>query len=458
MTFKKAEFGNATKDTLPLFVDLYELTMAQCHLESDHNVVGTFDLSFRELPANRGYIVAAGLEQIIAYIESIHFNENSIEFLEEIGFGENLCTYLSNFKFTGDIRAVPEGTIVFQNEPIIEITAPIVEAQILETIMINQVGFQSLVATKAARIYDVINRNGNGQSLIEFGARRAHGVDAGMKAARASYVGGFDGTSNVSAGYVYGIPVIGTMAHSWIQSHETEEDAFESFVEVYGKESILLIDTYDTIESAKKVKKIVRGGEVVIKGVRLDSGDLVSLSKEVKSIIEDIDIYVTSGLDEYAVEHFLKNGGIASGFGIGGNLVTSCDTPVAEIVYKLVEIEQEGNNKPSMKLSEGKMTYPGKKCIKRIIEDGQFKYDILALEMEEMEGEDQMVEVYRDGELEYDLPDLKTIRDRMINSMNSLNESHREIKNPARYEVEISKKLLKLVEEFDDQMRASGDK
>ena len=458
MTFKEAEFGNATKDTLPLFVDLYELTMAQCHLENDHNVVGTFDLSFSELPADRGYIIAAGLEQIIAYIESIHFNENSIEFLKGIGFGENLCTYLSNFKFTGDIRAVPEGTIVFQNEPIVEITAPIVEAQILETIMINQIGFQSLVATKAARIHDVINRNGNGQSLIEFGTRRAHGVDAGMKAARASYIGGFDGTSNVSAGYVYGIPVMGTMAHSWIQSHETEEDAFESFIEIYGEESILLIDTYDTIESAKKVKKIVQETGVKIKGVRLDSGDLVSLSKKVKSIIEDIDIYVTSGLDEYAVEHFLKSGGISSGFGIGGKLVTSCDTPVAEIVYKLVEIEQEGNNKPSMKLSEGKMTYPGRKCIKRIIKNGQFKYDILALEMEDIEGENQMIEVYSGGELVYDLPSLKTIRERTADSIHSLNECHRKIKNPEMYEVEVSKKLLELIEEFDEHVESLGNK
>ncbi len=445
MKSEKRKIGEITKEEVSLFADSYELTMAQAHLERDHNIISSFDLSFRDIPSNRGYMLAAGLEDVVKCIESITFEEEAISFLREIGFKQDLCDYLSDFSFTGDLRAVPEGSVVFQSEPIIEITAPIVEAQILETMLINQIGFQSLVATKAARVYDVVQKYGQNQSLIEFGARRAHGIEAGIKASRAAYIGGFEGTSNLAAGAIYGIPVMGTMAHSWMQSYDTEEEAFESFIETYGEDSILLIDTYDTIIGAKKVKSIVQTKGVKIKGVRLDSGDLVSLSKKVKGIIEDLGIYITSGLDEYKIDLFLKEGGVATGFGVGGNLVTSQDSPVAEIVYKLVQTERDGERTPCMKLSEGKQTYPGEKSIRRVIKNGKYQRDILALRGESVDGEEQLVDVYINGELVYDLPELEVIRRRAKDSISALPESCKKIEGQERYRVEISKGIDALI-------------
>ena len=445
MTLGNKKFGDLTKAEMPLFIDLYELTMAQGHIERGHNVIASFDLNFRDMPDILGYILVAGLEDVVEYIESISFEEEALEFLREMGFKESLCEYLADFKFTGDMRAVPEGTVVFQNEPIIEITAPIVEAQILETVLINQMGFQSLIATKAARIYDTVQKYGQEQSLIEFGARRAHGVEAGIKASRAAYIGGFEGTSNLAAGIMYGIPVMGTMAHSWIQSYGTEREAFESFIETYGEASILLIDTYDTVEGAKKAKEIAQTKGIEIKGVRLDSGDLVSLSKQVKAIVGGLGIYITSGLDEYKIGRFLQEGGIATGFGVGSNLVTSQDIPVAEIVYKLVQIEENGKKIPSMKFSDGKRTYPGEKSIKRLVKNGEYQKDILALKGEELEGEEQLIDIYSNGKLVYELPRLETIQKKSIESISSLPESCRGIETHEPYEVEISKGINSLI-------------
>ena len=446
MTSEKKKFGELTKAEMPLFIDLYELTMAQGHLERGHNISSSFDLSFREMPEDRGYIIVAGLEDVVEYVESISFEEEALVFLQEMGFKESLCEYLADFRFTGDMRAVPEGSVVFQHEPIIEITAPIVEAQILETVLINQIGFQSLIATKAARIYDTVQEYGQGQSLIEFGARRAHGVEAGIKASRAAYIGGFEGTSNLAAGVMYGIPVMGTMAHSWMQSYKTEEEAFESFIETYGEESILLIDTYDTIVGAERVNAIVQSKGINIKGVRLDSGDLVSLSKRVKGITGDLGIYITSGLDEYKIDQFLQEGGIVTGFGVGGNLETSREIPVAEIVYKLVQTEENGKKTPSMKFSDGKRTYPGEKSILRIIKNGKYQRDILALRGEKLEGEEQLVDIYDNGKLVYELPKLKAIQENTIESIFSLPKSCKKIKNHDPYRVEISGGINALIE------------
>ncbi|HKJ59141.1 MAG TPA: nicotinate phosphoribosyltransferase, partial [Halobacteriales archaeon] len=417
-------FGYVTPENLALFTDRYELTMMQGYVETGHEPAATFSLFFRKLPPDRGYLVAAGLEQIIACVEDLTFGDRAIAHLEAQGFHEGFLDRLADFEFSGDLRAVPEGTPVFPNEPLVEVTAPIFEAQLLETLFINQVGFPSLVATKAARMRDVIDRAGDGQSLVDFGSRRAHGTDAGMKAARAAYVGGFDGTSNEAAAEAFGVPAYGTMAHSWIQSFPTEREAFEAFVDVYGEESILLVDTYDTREGTELAMDVAEERGVDVAGVRLDSGDLVELSKEASAILEAASIgadgaadggpgvFVSSGVDEYFLAEFLAAGGVATGFGPGTSLTTSDDAPKLDAVYKLVAVQQDGALAPSMKLSAGKVTYPGEKSVRRIEEGGEYVRDVLGRRREGGPGRELLVDVYRDGDLVYDLPSLDEVRDR----------------------------------------------
>jgi len=252
-------FGFVSSENVPLFTDLYELRMIQGYANRDHNPRATFSLFVRDLPTNRGYMVAAGLEQAIHYLESLSFDDRALEYLSEQEFDDAFLERLADFEFTGEVRGLPEGTLVFANEPLLEVTAPILQAQLLETVLINQIGYQSLIATKASRMRDVIDRTGNDQRLVDFGSRRAHGTDAGMKAARAAYIGGFNATSNVAAGEAFGIPVSGTMAHSWVQSFDRERDAFEAFVGEYGDDSVLLIDTYDTVRGAEIAKEVAEG-------------------------------------------------------------------------------------------------------------------------------------------------------------------------------------------------------
>lgn len=435
------DFGYVTPENLTLFTDLYELTMMQGYYRQDHNPVATFDLFFRHLPPNRGYMIAAGLEQALHYVESLSFGDRAISYLADQGFDDEFLSHLESMTFTGDVRAVPEGTPVFPDEPLLEVTAPILQAQLFETIVINQVGFQSLVATKAARMRDTVERYGDGQSLVDFGSRRAHGSDAGMKAARAAYVGGFDGTSNVAAGEAFDVPVYGTMAHSWVQSFETERAAFETFVDEYGDEAILLVDTYDTVAGAETARAVAEEKGVDLAGVRLDSGDLTALSKEVDEVLGDTDLFISSGVDEYFVREFLTDGGVAAGFGPGTALVTSTDAPKVEGVYKLVAVEREGELRPSMKLSTGKVTYPSAKRVYRVERDGEYVHDTLALRDEDCEGEEQLVTVVEDGDAVYDVPDLSTIRDAAASNRRTVPRECRRLEDPAPYDVRISSGL-----------------
>ena len=423
-----------------LFADLYELTMMQGYFLKDHNPEAVFDLYFRSLPENRGYLVAAGLEQVIEYIEDLSFSDEDLDYLEEQGFHEEFLEYLEDFEFTGDIRAVPEGNLVFPDEPIIEVRAPLIQAQLLETFLINQVSFQTLVATKAARTKDIIRRLGSGQSLIDFGSRRAHGTDAGMKAARAAYIGGFQGTSNVKAAKKFGIPAYGTMAHSWVQSFEDEREAFEEYLDIYGESSILLVDTYDTLQGSEIAREVCDQKDLDIRGVRLDSGDLVELSKKVDEKY-GFNIFVSSGLDEYRIMRFLRDGGVARGFGVGTRLVTSSDTPDSDCVYKLVEIETNGSLRPETKLSKGKTTLPGIKTVRRITENGEFKKDILDLRGHSEEGKELLVDIYEDGELVYEIPDLDVVRERCANSVEKMPIGSRMVIDPDEYSVEIGEEL-----------------
>jgi nicotinate phosphoribosyltransferase len=437
-----------------LYTDLYELTMMQGYLETGHNPTAAFSLFFRTLPSDRGYVVAAGLEQAVRYLETLSFDDDALAFLETLGFSGEFLTYLEEFEFTGSVRALPEGTVAFPNEPLLEVTAPILEAQLFETFLINQIGFQSLVATKAARMRDAVATFGDDQSLVDFGSRRAHGTDAGLKAARAAYVGGFDGTSNVAAGRAFDIPAFGTMAHSWVQSFPTERASFEAFLDVYGEESILLVDTYDTINGARTAMDVLEARGVEVRGVRLDSGDLVELSRDVAEIVGDVGIFVTSGVDEYEIEKFLTRGGVATGFGPGTALVTSSDAPSLDAVYKLVAVERGGELRPSMKLSTGKVTYPGQKSVRRVEGDGRFQRDVLALRGEDAPGTEQLVEVFEDGSLVYSLPTLAESRTRTRSQVRRLPRECRALRAPGEYPVEISDGLRSTTDSVRDDLVA----
>ncbi|MFB6353103.1 MAG: nicotinate phosphoribosyltransferase [Halobacteriales archaeon] len=449
---RSAEFGFVTPQNLGLFTDLYELTMAQGYLAADHTPRATFDLFVRDLPPNRGYLVAAGLEQVVAYLETVEFGDAALDYLRTEGFAEPFLDWLADFEFTGEVRAVPEGTVVFPDEPLVEVTAPIPQAQLFETLFINQVAYQSLVATKAARMCDVVRRVGDGQSVVDFGARRAHGADAGVKLGRAAYLGGCDGTSSTAAGQLFGVPVYGTMAHSWIQSFPTERAAFETFVEQYGEDSILLVDTYDTLAGTELAREVADDLGVDIAGVRLDSGDLVELSKGADERLPDgIGVFVSSGMDEYAIKRFLEAGGVATGFGPGTALATSADAPKLELVYKLVAVADDGELEPTMKLSAGKQTYPGEKSVRRVEGADGFERDVL--DVRGADG-DLLVDVYRDGELVYDLPDLEAVRERAAEQVRQLPVAVREIRDPAAYPVEVGDGLERTTRETREALAA----
>jgi nicotinate phosphoribosyltransferase len=430
-----------TPDDRALFTDLYELTMTEAHLAAGHDPRVTFDLHFRTLPSNRGYVVAAGLEQVVEYVESLSFDDETLAYLDERGFSAALRDHLAAFSFSGEIRAPPEGTVVFPNEPLLEVTAPVTEAQLFETYAINQIGYQSLVATKAARMRDAVATGGDGQTLVDFGSRRAHGTDAGLKAARAAYVGGFDGTSNVAAGRAYDLPTFGTMAHSWVQSFESERAAFAAFVDVYGDESVLLVDTYDTLGGVRTAREVAAARGVDLAGVRLDSGDLVALSKDVDRLLDGAEVFVSSGIDEYAIAEFLAEGGVATGFGPGTALVTSSDAPTLDAVYKLVAVERGGALRPSTKLSPGKPVYPGQKSVRRVERDGEFRRDVLARRDESGPGAELLVPVVEDGRRVRDPPSLAAVRDRAREQVASLPADVRALRDPGPYPVTVSADL-----------------
>lgn len=439
-------FGYVTPENLALFTDRYELTMLQGYWAEDHNPDAVFDLFFRSLPPGRGYLVAAGLEQVMHYLDRLEFTDRCLAVLQEEGFADGFLDWLDSFAFTGAVRAVPEGTPVFPDEPVIEVEAPIMQAQLLETMVINQVTFQTSVATKAARMRDVVEQRGGDAPLVDFGSRRAHGTDAGMKAARASFLAGFAGTSNVAAGDAFDIPTFGTMAHSWVQSFATEQEAFEAYVDAYGEDSILLIDTYDTLQGAR-IAKQVAGERGPIRGVRIDSGDLPALAQRV---VEEtgLDVFVSSGLDEYAIDRFYEEGGATAGFGVGTSLVTVDDAPALEGVYKLVGVAREERMQPSMKLSTGKATYPGRKQVFRREEGRTYTGDVLALKGEDVEGEPLLAPVVRDGERVASVPDLAAARQRALEERRMLPGDVRAIEEPAPYEVTVSNGLERVAEDL----------
>jgi nicotinate phosphoribosyltransferase len=456
---KKTGFDFVDGDNVSFLTDFYELTMCAGYFENQTLEPANFDLFIRRLPPNRSYFIFAGLEQILLFLKSMKFNEQQVAYLRRLGFKEDFLEYLRNFKFTGEVWAVPEGTIVFPGEPLVRVTAPIIEAQLVETFLLNTVNLETMIATKASRVVTAARR----RSVIEFGLRRTQGTDAGMKAARCSYLVGCGGTSNVLAGMRYGIPVFGTMAHSYVMFFDREIDAFRAFAKAFPENSTFLIDTYDDLKGAENAAKVAKELEREghrLGGVRLDSGNLVYLSKKVRSILDEngleyVRIFASGDLDEYKVDELLRKGAKIDSFGVGTRMSTSYDRPYVDVVYKLSGKVENGVFVPAMKLSKGKITLPGKKQIFRL-KDNKENYvkDVIGLANEKVEGEPILAKAMENGSIVFRLPSLEEIRENALRNLSHLPSKYRKLRNAPLYPVELSFQLRKIKKALRDQLRS----
>jgi nicotinate phosphoribosyltransferase len=387
----------ASDDNLALFTDLYELTMLQAYFEGGMHEEAVFSLFVRRLPRQRNYLLACGLDDVLHYLETLRFTPPCLEYLASTGqFREPFLQYLADFRFEGEVYAVPEGTPVFANEPILEIVAPLPQAQLAETLVMNQVHFASTAASKAARVVTAAR----GRRVVDFGARRMHGTDAAVKAARAFHIAGVDATSNVLAGMLYGIPIAGTMAHSFIQAFDSEAEALRAFARVYP-ETVLLVDTYDTLAGVEKVIALAGelGDDFHVRAVRLDSGDLAELAKGTRARLDaaglnGVGIFVSGGLDEAAIADLLGGTAPIDGFGVGTAMGVSEDVPALDIAYKLAAYAGRGR----LKLSAGKPVLPGRKQVFRFEEDGRAVRDVIGRWEEALAGRPLLAPVMRAGE------------------------------------------------------------
>src|SRR5262245_49137577 len=386
-------------ENLTLLTDLYQLTMAQAYFREQKLGQATFSLFIRSYPPDRGYFVSAGLQEVLDYLENLSFDSPALDYLDSQRlFSDDFLHYLGDVRFTGTVWAIPEGRIFFTDEPILEVTAPIIEAQIIETFVINQIHLQTLIATKAARCVHAAG----GRSVVDFALRRSHGTDAGMKVARTSYLTGFAGTSNVLAGSRYDIPIVGTMAHSFVMSFDSELDAFRAYAASFPNNAILLIDTYDTLAGARNAvrvaKELTEQGKKLV-GVRIDSGDLAAQARAVRQIFDgahlpDVKIFASGGLDEFDLAQFAATNVPYDSYGVGTKMGTSADAPWSDISYKLVEFE----DRSVCKLSVGKESWPGKKQVFRARNDqGRMQHDLIGLREEKLAGEALLREYARDG-------------------------------------------------------------
>jgi nicotinate phosphoribosyltransferase len=429
----------------PLFTDLYELTMAAGYYKHHIESMATFSLFIRDYPPKRNFFVAAGLANVLHELECFRFSESDIDYLETTGlFSHDFLSYLKVLRFSGSIHALPEGTIFFTNEPILEVTAPVIEAQILETFMINTIGFSTMIASKAARCVHAAR----GRPLIDFSLRRTHEKDAGMKVARSTYIAGFNATSNVLAGKTYGIPVSGTMAHSFISAFDSEFDAFSAYSDTFPKNSIFLIDTYDTIEGAhhavKAAKKMQAKGHCLT-GVRLDSGDMVMLSKKVRHILDeaglfDVKIFASSGFDEFKIADFVSRGAKIDAFGVGTKVGVSADSPYLDIVYKVVRFK----DRDTRKLSPGKKTLAGEKQIfRRTDTEGLYLDDVLGIRDEEIGGRQPLLKkMMQRGKYTGTCPSLQETRKKFKHNFSLLDDKYKDLDDTKTYPVALSPKLI----------------
>ena len=428
--------------------DLYQLTMVAGYFERGMNHKSTFELFVRCLPVRRSYLIAAGLEQVIYYLRNMRFTAEFLKYLNNLSIFKNVSReffdYLKGFHFSGDVYAVPEGTVVFANEPIIRVTASMIEAQIIETYLLSMINYQTLIASKASRVVHAAG----GRGVIDFGTRRAHGPQAGVLAARACFIGGCVGTSNVLAAYELGIPPIGTIAHSWVMAYDDEYESFQDFNKVFPDNTILLIDTYDTIKGAKLATKIGKK----LKGVRLDSGNITLLSKRVRKILDDagleqVKITASGDLNEYKISQMLAKGARIDSFGVGTEMVTSKDVPALGGVYKLVEQEIEEKLMPKMKFSKDKSTCPSKKQVYRFLDKKQlFKKDIIGLVDEEFDANELLLPVMKKGKLVCKVPTVQQIQKTAAKNISQLPEKLKDLDSTTEYSVTISKRLRQVRE------------
>ena len=475
---------------LTLLTDLYELTMMQGYFEREDNETVIFDVFFRSNPCGSGYSVAAGLEQVIDYVKGLNFTYDDIVYLRNLHiFTEDFLNYLGGFHFTGDIYAIPEGTVVFPMEPLVKVVAPIMEAQLVETAILNIINHQSLIATKASRV--VYAAEGDG--IMEFGLRRAQGPDAGIYGARAAIIGGCVGTSNVLAGQMFDVPVMGTHAHSWIMSFPSEYEAFRTYASLYPDACCLLVDTYDTLGSgvpnAIRVFQEMRDAGIQSKsyGIRLDSGDLAYLSKKARKMLDEAgftDAYIaaSSDLDEYLIHDLKIQKAAISSWGVGTNLITSKDCPAFGGVYKLAAIKKEnGEFIPKIKLSENtaKITNPGNKTVYRIYEKatGKMKADLICFADEKYDTEEDLtifdpisvwkrthfdggtytmreilVPIFIKGECIYESPSVKEIAAYCVREKDTLWDEVKRLVNPHKIYIDLSDKLYKVKTELLNEM------
>ncbi len=431
----------------PLFTDFYELTMAASYHAHGLFSDATFSLFVRGYPPRRNFFVAAGLEDVIHELETFGFDSGEIDYLKSTGrFSEDFIAYLARLRFSGRVAAMPEGTIFFPDEPILEITAPIIEAQILETFLLNTIGFSSLIASKAARCIHAAG----GLPLIDFSLRRTQGHDAGLKVARSTYLAGFSATSNVLAGKIYHIPVSGTMAHSYVTAFNSERDAFAAYAETFPDHAIFLIDTFDTMDGARNavnVAKEMKSKGKSLVGVRLDSGNMVELSRSVRSLLDeaglpDVKIFASGGFDENEIADMLRKDARIDAFGVGTKVGVSADAPYLNIVYKMVRF----NNRNVRKLSTGKATLAGEKQVFRQTgDDGFFKRDIIASREESITEALPLLEpVMENGKRLMPLPSLQAVRENFSRQFSRLGDRYKKLGQPDRYPVSFSSRLSAL--------------
>jgi nicotinate phosphoribosyltransferase len=445
--------GSSQLAASALLTDLYQLMMVQSYYEDGMEDTAVFEFFVRRLPEHRNFMLFAGLEQVLEYLENLHFSQEELDWLERSGrFNAGFIDRLEQFQFSGDVHAMPEGTVFFPDEPVLRVTAALPQAQLIESRLINILHYQTLIASKAARCRLVAPD----KTLIDFGMRRAHGAEAALLAARANYIVGFDGTATVQAEQDFGIPIFGTMAHSYIQAHQSESQAFENYAYLHPDNVVLLIDTYDTRRGAEKVVRLaksLRKDAITIKAVRLDSGDLLDLSASVRRILDDGDcgdiaLFASGDLDEYEIAELIDSNCPIDAFGIGTRLDTSQDSPSLDCVYKL----QEYAGQARRKTSEGKTTWPGcKQVYRRRANDGSFNGDLVTLASDVRgDGEALIVPVMRKGKRIKPAETLKRIRDRSSDQLASLPKHLIALAVSAeRYPVQMSQGLKDLAEQVD---------
>lgn len=437
-----------------LLTDLYQLTMMQGYYDHGLDRDAVFEFFIRKLPENRGFLMASGLETVIQYLENLKITSEELQWLVNSGrFNKGFIEYLEELRFSGDVDAMEEGTVFFPDEPVLRVTAPLAQAQLVESRIINLLHFQTLIASKAVRMVLAAP----GKLYVDFGFRRAHGAEAGLLAARACYMAGISGTSTVMANLLYGIPVYGTMAHSFVLAHEDETEAFLNFALSQPDNVILILDTYDTEEAARRVVKL--GHELIkkgikIKGVRLDSGDLADHARKVRSILDqgglkDTNIFASGGLDEYSLAELAAAEAPIDGFGIGTAMDTSSDAPYLDSAYKL----QQYNGKMKRKRSEGKATLPGSKQVYRFFdESGNAKEDMIALDSEESEGKPLLEPVMRSGKRVRPAASIEILRKHAAGQLANLPDFLKRIQNPSSYPVKLSSSLQQLIQTLDSQL------